>query len=646
MAAELTAARTSRKPLRLWPGVLLVALQWLAWAAIPLVLPGTAGYGVIGGLVGGLLVLVWWLFFSRAPWSERLGAVLLMILAAAAARPLLHASIAGGMMGMMFYLYVIPVFCLALVVWAVAGRDLAPGPRRVWLVVAVVLACGVFALFRTGGMTGDADSDFHWRWTKTPEELLLARAGAEPATAGAAEDRARAREEPGKAEQPGTAPVPSDETAAARSPEEPPAPEGQAPVAAPGEPLGEPSGDGLSAPVASSPPPAPAAEWPGFRGPDRDGVLHGVRIATDWSASRPVELWRRPIGPGWSSFAVHGDRLYTQEQRGEDEIVACYDAATGEPVWSHRDAARFWESNAGAGPRATPTLRDGRVYTLGATGILNVLEAADGAVVWSRNAVTDTGVEIPGWGIASSPLVVDDVVIVATAGVLAAYDLASGEPRWSGPAGGWGYSSPHLATIGGIRQVLLLDGAGVLGVAPADGTVLWKYEWRGDGIVQPALTADGDLLLGTGSGMGSGAGMGVRRIAVTHGPGGWTTEERWTSAGLKPYFNDFVVHKGHAFGFDGSILACIDLADGERAWKGGRYGHGQLLLLAEQDLLLVLSERGELALVAASPDRFTELARLPAIEGKTWNHPVLVGDLLLARNGQEMVAFRLAPADG
>jgi outer membrane protein assembly factor BamB len=372
----------------------------------------------------------------------------------------------------------------------------------------------------------------------------------------------------------------------------------------------------------------------------RDGVAHGARIATDWSASPPVELWRRPIGPGWSSFAVRGNHLYTQEQRGDDEIVSSYDVSTGEPVWRHRDAARFWESNGGAGPRGTPTLSNGRVYTFGATGILNALDAGDGTVVWSRNPASDTGTEVPGWGFSSSPLVVGDVVMVAAEGKLAAYDLATGKPRWYGPKGGAGYSSPHLLTIDGVVQVLLMSGNGAISVAPADGTVLWKHPgaW-GAPIVQPALTVDGDLLFGTGAG--------IERVAVTHGPGGWTAKERWTSNGLKPYFNDFVVHEGHAFGFDGSILACIDLADGKRKWKGGRYGHGQLVLLPDQDLLLVVSEQGEVALVGATPDQFTELARLPAIEGKTWNHPVLAGDVLLVRNGEEMVAFRLplAPAD-
>jgi hypothetical protein len=138
--------------------------------------------------------------------------------------------------------------------------------------------------------------------------------------------------------------------------------------------------------------------------------------------------------------------------------------------------------------------------------------------------------------------------------------------------------------------------------------------------------------------------MGMRRIAVAQRAGSWVVEERWTSNGLKPYFNDFVIHKGYAFGFDGRILSCIDVADGTRKWKGGRFGQGQLVLLPDQDLLFVISEEGELALVGATPDKFTEVARFKAIEGKTWNHPVLIGDVLLVRNDQEMAAFRLTHA--
>jgi outer membrane protein assembly factor BamB len=593
--SERSAEPAAPKPLRLWPGVAVVVLQWLVRFGVPVVVPEAVPIGMMGGLAGGLAVVVWWVFFSRAPRSERWGAVVLMIGALLATPLIVHESIATGMMGVLFIIYATPVLSLAFVVWAVASRRLTNGPRRAWMAAAILLSCGAWGLVRTGGVTGAAESDFAWRWAKTPEERLLAQPAHEPS-------------------------LPP-----ARAPSEAP----ERPAAAGGE---------KAAAIAIAPA-AKAAEWPGFRGPDRDGVIRNGRIGTDWSATPPVVLWRRPVGPGWSSFAVNGDLFYTQEQRGDNELVACYRTSTGEPVWRHSDAARFWESNAGAGPRATPTLSDGRVYTFGATGIVNALDAADGGVVWSRNVAADTGVKVPEWGFASSPLVAGDIVIVSAAGTLAAYDRATGKPRWTGPAGGTGYSSPHLLSFDGVAQVVLLNGVGAISVAPADGTPLWQHKWPGDGIVQPAMTAEGDVLIGSGSGFNGG--VGVRRIAVAHGAGGWTTEERWTSIGLKPYYNDFVVQGGYAFGVDGGILSCIDLQDGKRKWKGGRYGYGQLLLLREQGVLLVLSEEGELALVKAASDQFTELARFPALEGKTWNHPVLAGGRLLVRNGQEMAAFRL-----
>lgn len=629
MPIAQTDESTLRKPLRLWPGVVLVILQWLVRFVLPVVVPGTMQIAVLGGVVGGLAVVLWWVFFSRAPWSERLGAVGVMIAALFAASRIpgvLHESIATGAMGMLFFVLAIPVLCLALVAWAAASHRLADGPRRAAMVAAILLACGVWALVRTGGFTAEFENDFAWRWSQTPEERLLAQAGDEPLAV------------PGDGTVPAAA-VTSEKRLPARAGDEPAAPPPASGAAGTAEePLAAPAGDEPAAAPAAPAGAETGADWPGFRGPQRDGIVRGVRIETDWSASPPVELWRRPVGPGWSSFAVRGNLLYTQEQRGDDEVVSCYDMATGEPVWRHSDAARFWESNAGAGPRGTPTLSNGRVYTLGATGILNVLDAEDGAVVWSRNPASETGTEVPGWGFSSSPLVVGDVVIVALSGKLAAYDLATGAPRWFGPAAGGSYSSPHLVTIDGVTQVLLLSGGGATSFSPSDGKVLWEHDGSlgGGRIVQPALTADSDLLIGSDDG--------ISRVAVARGPGQWTIEELWTSIGLKPYFNDFVIHKGHAYGFDGSYLAAIDLENGKRKWKGGRYGSGQLVLLPDQDLLLVLSEKGELALARATPGQFAEIARLPAIEGKTWNHPVLVGDVLLVRNDQEMAAFRLSLA--
>ena len=616
MAHEEITEPTFPQPPRLWPGVVIVTLQWLLRFGLPTFMPETALIGMMAGLLGGLAVVVWWAFFSRAPRTERWGAIVVIVVAMVATPRLLHESIATGGMGTQFFMYATPVVSLALVIWAAACRRLSDGPRRATMVVAILLACGVWTLFRTGGVAGDGAADFAWRWAETPEERLLAQPDFEPTgLPAAASAPAEAAAPPAAASVPSTAPPASAPSVASARPvsEVPPA----APAAA-----------------------TPEAEWPGFRGPDRDGVVRGARIGTDWSRSPPVELWRRPIGPGWSSFAVRGNLLYTQEQRGEHEVVACYNRTTGEPVWRHHDATRFWESNAGAGPRATPTLSGGRVYTLGATGILNVLEATDGTLAWSRNAASDAKRKVPIWGFAGSPLVVGDVVVVAVAGKLVAYDLAGGEPRWQGPDGGYGYGSPHPLTIDGVAQVLLLSESGATSVSPSDGTLLWKQPAPGVPIVQPALTADGDVLISDVEVLATG----MRRIAVARGPGGWTVEERWQSVRLKPYYNDFVVHRGHAYGFDGGILACIDVEEGRRKWKGGRYGHGQLVLSADQDLLLVLSEQGELALVGAVPDKFTEHARFPAIEGKTWNHPVVVGDVVLVRNGQEMAAFRLPRA--
>jgi len=625
MTINQTDESTSKVSLRLWPGVAALVVLFLARFVIPVVAPDLAIYSLIyGGIFGVLAFIVWWAFFSRAPWFERMGALVLMIVALIATPRILHKSVATGMMGMMYFFYAIPGLVLAFVAWAVATRRLALWPRRAAMVATILLACGVWALFRTEGITGDGASQFAWRWSATPEERLLAQTSEQPAVPPSA---------PAVAETPR-------EQLVTKAGDKPAAP---AVGETPKEQLVT-KADGKSAALPLAPAAETHTEWPGFRRPNRDGIIHGVRIKTDWSASPPVKMWRRPIGPGWSSFAVRGDLLYTQEQRGDDEVVACYNVTSGKLVWRHRDAARFWEANAGAGPRATPTVSGNRVYTFGATGIVNSLDARNGSLFWSRNVVSDTNTKVPDWGFASSPLVVGDVVIVAAAGALAAYDVATGNPRWFGPTGGWGYSSPQLSTIDGVAQIILLNGNGVISVAPADGKLLWKHEWPGDGILQPAVISGGDVLIGYGTGYGSGWGIGMRRVAVTHGPGGWKVEERWTSNALKPYFNDFVVHKGYAFGFDGSILTCIDLKDGKRKWKGGRYGHGQVVLLPDQDLMLVLSEEGELALVGANPDQFTELARFPAIEGKTWNHPVLVGDVLLVRNSQEMGAFRLALA--
>jgi len=231
-------------------------------------------------------------------------------------------------------------------------------------------------------------------------------------------------------------------------------------------------------------------------------------------------------------------------------------------------------------------------------------------------------------------LVVDSVVVVALAGKLLAYDHLTGKQRWTGSDGGESYSSPQLFTLDGTKEVIFMNKAGVTSYDPSDGKVLWTVPLTGVRIVQPAQVTENEILIDAGDLKG------MCRIAIKKGSEGMSIEKRWTSEELKPYFNDYVIHKGHVFSFDGPFLACNDLGNGIRKWKGGRYG-GQLILLSDQDMLLVLSEKGELALVGANPEQFNELATFPAIKGRTWNHPAMAGDVLVVRNSEEMSAFRL-----
>ena len=567
---QSTATRSTVRP-RLWPGVILLAAIWFARYVVPAVKPEALTTGVLASGVGVLLLLAWWLFSSRLPWSDRLLGLGLVVACLAVGRLILHESLATASYGIMYFMVALPVIGLALVVWAAACSNWAPGKRRLALLGLIALSTFSWGLVRMNGFAGNIDVDYAWRWSATAEDRLLA-GDAEASVSG--------------------------------------------------------TGAGLDT----------GAGWSGFRGPARDSRLPGTRIAADWEASPPREIWRRPIGPGWSSFAVRGGLLYTQEQRGEEEVVAAYRAADGEPVWQHADEARFWEAIGGAGPRGTPTLAGDLVISLGATGILNALDAETGALRWSQDTVADTGATIPGWGISASPLVLDDAVIVAASGIPAAYDLATGERRWIGPKGNGGesYSSPHRLPAEGGDQILFLRSEGLVGLDSETGEALWTHDWGGAPIVQPAITEDGDVLVAVSDRSG------LRRLSLERDSAGWRLEEQWTTIRLKPYFNDFVVHRGRAYGFDGRILACVDLETGDRVWKGGRYGNGQLILLEDQDLLLVLSEDGDLALVRATPEGYEEVAKTEALEGKTWNHPVLVGDVLLVRNSEEMAAFRLA----
>jgi outer membrane protein assembly factor BamB len=301
------------------------------------------------------------------------------------------------------------------------------------------------------------------------------------------------------------------------------------------------------------------------------------------------------------------------------------------------------ETMGGPGPRATPTFHDGKIYAQGATGKLHCLDAARGALVWSRDIATDSDAKVPTWGFAASPLVLQNVVIVFAGGPdgksVLGYHAASGALAWSAGEGQFSYCSPQPARVDGVEQAVIATERGLTAFDPARGAVLWRHDWLLEGgmarVVQPAVVDDADLLLGTGFGHG------VRRVRVRHDGNTWSSEEVWTSRAIKPYYNDLVVHGGHLYGFDHNFFTCVNLADGKGKWRARGYGNGQVLLLADQDLLLIQAETGEVALVAASPEGHKELARFQAIEGKTWNHPVVAHGKLYVRNSQEAACYSL-----
>lgn len=384
----------------------------------------------------------------------------------------------------------------------------------------------------------------------------------------------------------------------------------------------------------------PAASYPGFLGQRRDATVAGVHLARDWGTQPPREVWRRPVGPGWSSFAVVNGIAVTQEQRGPQEAVVAYRLADGSLLWEHSDEARYDTVIAGVGPRATPTVADGRVYTLGATGLLNALDLTTGRRLWWRDIVRDAGAGQPEWGRSCSPLVLDGLVVVSAGGPegrsLLAYHRDTGELAWAGGDDDAGYSSPFAARLAGRKQVVIFNRSSVAAHDPGDGHLLWSFDWpSGQPNVSQPVVLPGDRLF-----VSSGYGIGAKLLRITgDGDGGLRPQLLWESRRLKAKFANVVFHEGYLYGLDDGVLVCLDPATGERCWKRGRYGHGQLLLV--DDLLLVQAESGEVVLVDPDPSGLRELGRFEALSEKTWNHPVLVGPYLLVRNHREAACFEL-----
>ena len=381
--------------------------------------------------------------------------------------------------------------------------------------------------------------------------------------------------------------------------------------------------------------------WTNFRGPSRDGRYEESAVLTKWPSGGPPLLWRQPIGGGYASFVVADNTAFTIEQRRRQETVAAYNVETGRELWTNSWNAEFIESMGGDGPRATPTWDAGRLYALGAMGELRCLDAKSGKPLWSRNILTDNGAQNLQWGMAAAPLIVDDKVIVLPGGTsgksVVAYNKLTGAPVWRVLGDRQAYTSPMLVTLAGKRQIMVVTASRVVGLAPEDGSLLWSYPWdtqMGLNISQPIVVDRNRFFISAGYGKGAAL------VAVTGSGNTFTAQKVWENTSMKNKFNSSVLHRGHIYGLDEGILTCIDVETGQRKWKGGRYGYGQVLLAS--DHLIITTETGELVLVRATPDKHEELARVPALEGRTWNVPAIANGRLLVRNATQMACYNLS----
>ena len=388
------------------------------------------------------------------------------------------------------------------------------------------------------------------------------------------------------------------------------------------------------------PPQISETDYPQFLGQNRNGVVSTTQLNLDWETHPPKLLWRRPVGAGWSGFAISKNSAITQEQEDDWEKVVCYDLHTGDVKWSHQNQARYHAPPAGIGPRATPTISGNRVYTVGSTGILNCLDFETGEQLWTTNIFEEHKAIAPRWGVSISPLVLEDLVVVSAGGAVA-YHRETGEIAWVGYRNESGYSSPFLTTLAGVEQIVIFNQGLVTAHDPLSGELLWMQPWPTPSVEcvsQPVPLPDDKLLVS------SGYGVGAKLFQISRNPiGEFNVSTIWETIYLKAKFTNIIYYEGYLYGLDDGIFACINPADGTRQWKRGRYGHGQTLLIS--DVLLVLTESGEVVLVDPNPDSHIEHARFAPLKGRTWNTPALVGDYLLVRNDREAACYQLPTID-
>ncbi len=372
--------------------------------------------------------------------------------------------------------------------------------------------------------------------------------------------------------------------------------------------------------------------WPQFRGAQRDGTSAESGLARNWPESGPPVVWKKSIGDGFSEVLVADDRVFVLLADDESELAAALDAASGDEKWRTVLGPRFKEVF-GDGPRATPVLSDGVLYTLTSEGRLRALRAGDGEVIWSVDLVETYGSKVPRRGFAASPLVEGDLLVVEAGGAegkaFVAFDKKSGEERWAAGEGAAGYSSGFAVNIDGVRQLVFARTATseIVALLP-DGKMYWRYEWKAGPIAMPVLVPPNRIFVS------SGQDIGASLLQIDARDGVPVVSEAWASRSMKNHFGSSVLVGDHIYGFDNATLRCLSATTGERVWA--RRGFGKGTLVAADGLLYVLSDSGVLALIEATPEEYREKARFQAMTGKAWTAPALAYGRLYVRDQDEL----------
>ena len=398
---------------------------------------------------------------------------------------------------------------------------------------------------------------------------------------------------------------------------------------------------------------AGAADWPQWRGPDKDGISRETGLLKEWPDGGPEVLWRVPLGEGFSGISVIGGRVYTMFSEGDDEFVVCLNAANGEEIWRFRSDANYIESMGGNGPRATPTIDGELLFTVTAQGKLYALNTENGEKVWSHDLQGEFGSRIPRWGSCTSPLVEGDLLLVEVGGTdgksIVAFDKTSGDVVWSSLTDVLGYSSPIAVTIDGIRQLIVFTGTRLVSVSPDNGQLYWTYPWQTEYDVNaatPVFIPPETIFISSGYGKGA-AVVQVRVKASAESSAEENegeknrveinVEEIWKNEEMKNHFATSVLHGDYVYGFDNAILKCIDANTGMEKWKTRGFGKGTLMLADAH--LIILSDRGKLGLAEATPSGYNEVASEEILSGLCWTVPTLANGNLYARNEKEMVCL-------